>query len=176
MNISGTNYDIYIYIYIYICSVLPNHPSQMGKIMLRTGKKFCYHIGIVCVTCPNLLKMGVRTGAVKHLGRTLIWIFICGEYSSYYVSKDALMCSDAATMLTFSEKQNSTFPLFLWNVYIGYLSLSKVIWNNGIWNHEQLHDALMVDTHCFHQNIYFTHTGTILWLFQCQWSNPEEYG
>ena len=27
----------------------PIHPSQMGKIMLRTGTKFWYHISIVCV-------------------------------------------------------------------------------------------------------------------------------
>ena len=44
----------------------------MGKIMLWMGKKFCYHItGIVCVTCLNLLKMGILMGAMKILGRTL---------------------------------------------------------------------------------------------------------
>ena len=43
----------------------------MGKFMLRTGKKFSYHIGIVCVTCPNLLKTDIWTGAMKSLGRTL---------------------------------------------------------------------------------------------------------
>ena len=45
--------------------------SHIGKIMVRTGKKFCYHIGIVCVTCPNLLKMGIQIGAMKSLGRIL---------------------------------------------------------------------------------------------------------
>ena len=39
--------------------------------MLRTGKKISYHIGIVCVTCPNLLKMDIWTGVMKSLGRTL---------------------------------------------------------------------------------------------------------
>ena len=39
--------------------------------MLRTGKIFYNHIEIVCVTCPNILKMGIRTGATKSLGRTL---------------------------------------------------------------------------------------------------------
>ena len=39
----------------------------MGKVMLRTGKKFCYHIRIGCVTCPNLLKMAIPIGAMKSL-------------------------------------------------------------------------------------------------------------
>ena len=36
----------------------------MGKIVLRMRKKFCYHIGIVCVTGPNLLKRGIRTSVL----------------------------------------------------------------------------------------------------------------
>ena len=48
----------------------------MGKIMVESGKKFCYHIGIVCVTCRNLLKMGIRTGAMKSSSRTLFVISI----------------------------------------------------------------------------------------------------
>ena len=68
----------------YEISVLPNHPSQ---IMLWTGKKFCYHMGIVCVTCPNLFKMGLQLGDMKSLGRTLevyrmirIYIYISVQY------------------------------------------------------------------------------------------------
>ena len=52
-------------------SVLPNHLSQTGKIMLQMGKKFCHHIGVVYVTCSNILKMGIRMGTMKSLGRTL---------------------------------------------------------------------------------------------------------
>ena len=43
----------------------------MGKIMLQAGKQLCYNIGIVYVTCPNLLKMGILMGAMNSLGRTL---------------------------------------------------------------------------------------------------------
>ena len=39
--------------------------------MLLTGEKFCYHIGIVNATCPNLLEMGIWTDATKSLGKTL---------------------------------------------------------------------------------------------------------
>ena len=39
--------------------------------MLRMGKKIYHHVGIVCVTGPNPLKMAIRTGAMKSLGRTL---------------------------------------------------------------------------------------------------------
>ena len=46
--------------------------SRMGKIMLWMGKNFYNHIEIVCVTCPNSLKMGVQMGAMKSLGRALI--------------------------------------------------------------------------------------------------------
>ena len=55
-------------------SVHLNHPSTMGEIMLRTGKEFGYHKENVCVTCPNLPKMGIRTGTMKSLGRTLKFI------------------------------------------------------------------------------------------------------
>ena len=34
---------------------------QMGKIMLWTGKNFYNYIEVVCVTCLNILKMGVWT-------------------------------------------------------------------------------------------------------------------
>ena len=43
----------------------------MGKIMLRIGKIFHNQIEIVCVTCPNIIKMGIRMGATKSLGRKL---------------------------------------------------------------------------------------------------------
>ena len=46
-------------------------PSTTGKIILRMSKKLFNHIGIACVTCPNLLKMGIRMGAMKSLVRTL---------------------------------------------------------------------------------------------------------
>ena len=48
------------------CSTWPLVPlSQVGKIMLWIGKKFCYHIGIGHVTCSNRLEMGIRMGAMK---------------------------------------------------------------------------------------------------------------
>ena len=43
----------------------------MGKIMIRMGKTFYNHIEIVCVTCLNILTMGVQMGTMKSLGRTL---------------------------------------------------------------------------------------------------------
>ena len=46
----------------------------MDKIMVQKNKKFCYHKGIVCVTCPNLLKMGIGTGDMKSWGKTLWWL------------------------------------------------------------------------------------------------------
>ena len=42
----------------------------MGKIMLRMGKKFGYHVEIVWVNCRNFLKIGIRQGAMKMLGTT----------------------------------------------------------------------------------------------------------
>ena len=39
--------------------------------MLQIGKIFCNHIEIVYVTCPNILKMDVWTGAIKHLDTAL---------------------------------------------------------------------------------------------------------
>ena len=32
----------------------------MGKIMLRMGRIFYNQIEIVCVTCPNITKMGIQ--------------------------------------------------------------------------------------------------------------------
>ena len=54
-------------------NVLPNHlstcprwvKSQCGRV-----KKFFLYI-IVCVTCPYILKTGIRTSAIKSSGRTL---------------------------------------------------------------------------------------------------------
>ena len=46
-------------------SVLFNHPSLLAgthKIMLRMGKNWYNHFQIVCVTYPNILKMGVLDG------------------------------------------------------------------------------------------------------------------
>ena len=40
--------------------------------MLCTGKYFCNHIATMCVTCLNILKMGIETGALKRLDRTLL--------------------------------------------------------------------------------------------------------
>ena len=65
------HYVMFTFLLGYQCSTQqPICSSQMDEIMLETGKKFCYHIGIVCDTFPNLLKMGMRTGAIKSLGRT----------------------------------------------------------------------------------------------------------
>ena len=78
----------------------PVQQSQTGKIMVQTGKKLCYHIGIACVTCPNLLETGIRMGAKKSLGRTLptptnpnlppvSWPS-CPYNGNYYTLKDSL--------------------------------------------------------------------------------------
>ena len=40
----------------------PIPQSEMGKIMLWTGQRSYNHVKIVCVTCLNILKMGVWTG------------------------------------------------------------------------------------------------------------------
>ena len=56
------------------CSVLHNHPStspRRVKSCFGRVKKNCHYIGIVCVACRKLLKMGIRTGAMKSLGRAL---------------------------------------------------------------------------------------------------------
>ena len=53
-------------------SVLPNHLSQMGKITIPMSKKFSYYTQIMCVTCTNILKMGIRMSATKILWRTLM--------------------------------------------------------------------------------------------------------
>ena len=45
---------------------------MMGKIMLQMGKNFYNHTEIVCVTCLNILKMGIQMGAMKGLGRMLL--------------------------------------------------------------------------------------------------------
>ena len=47
----------------------------MGKNMVRTGKKFYNHIEIACVTCPNILRKGVRKGAMKKFGKNTACYF-----------------------------------------------------------------------------------------------------
>ena len=66
-------------------SILPYQPSAhlgMGKIMLWICKNFYHHIEIVCVTCQNILKIGIRLGATKSLGRTLSG-YTCTKPSIY---------------------------------------------------------------------------------------------
>ena len=78
-----------------VSSVLPNHPSTMCKIMLRTDKNSVIILGIVLVTCPNLLKMGIRMDTTKILGRTWsdwylidvdlrVWIQHCLQWFRHY--------------------------------------------------------------------------------------------
>ena len=47
-------------------------PSRRVKSCLGRVKKFVI-IQELCVTCPNLIKMGIRMGAMKSLGRILPW-------------------------------------------------------------------------------------------------------
>ena len=54
--------------------VLPYYPSYHSwwiKLCFRHEKHFLNHIEIVCVTCLIILKMGIRTSAMKVLGTTL---------------------------------------------------------------------------------------------------------
>ena len=48
----------------------------MGKIILRMCKNGYNYIAIVCVTCRNILKMGVQVGTMKSLGRAPILLRI----------------------------------------------------------------------------------------------------
>ena len=75
-------YEIHDYVFhwigvhlaVSITSVLPNHPSaHLGQVKLCFGPvKFFTIILKLCVTCPNILKMGIKRGATKSLGRALI--------------------------------------------------------------------------------------------------------
>ena len=63
-----------VHLAVSITSVLPNHPSaHMGRVKLCFGRVKIFTIILkLCVTCPNILKMGIQTGATKSLGWTLI--------------------------------------------------------------------------------------------------------
>ena len=50
---------------------LTSPSAETGKIMLQIGKNLYSHVQIVCVTYPNILKMGVQMGTVNCLGKTL---------------------------------------------------------------------------------------------------------
>ena len=51
---------------------LTTYPATRdSKMMFWTGNMLYNHIEIVCVTCLNILKMGVWMGAMKSLSRTL---------------------------------------------------------------------------------------------------------
>ena len=59
----------------------------MGNIMLWTGKIFYNYIEIVCVTCPNILKMGIRMCAMNgNLVRILPFVTVkAGDVSKFTI-------------------------------------------------------------------------------------------
>ena len=64
---------------------------ETSEVMFRTGKNFGNQFEIVCITCPNILKMGVRTGAMKNLGRTLpFWYYLSFTHTLIYAAQDIL--------------------------------------------------------------------------------------
>ena len=63
------------------CSTIPSIlQSRMGKIMIFmiwVGKFFYNHIEIACVTCLNILKMGIRTRTMKSATADTIILVHC---------------------------------------------------------------------------------------------------
>ena len=54
------------------CSIYPpTQPSQTNKITIQMSQKLSYYIQIICVTCLNILKMDIRTSAIKLFGKNI---------------------------------------------------------------------------------------------------------
>ena len=68
-------------------TVLPNHPSRcLGQVKsyFERVKFFYNHMKIenLCLSCPNILKMGIQMGTIKSLGRTLTELWnLCDRLS-----------------------------------------------------------------------------------------------
>ena len=63
--VSGEHYRTVFYL-----TTRPVLPSGT-EVKLQMGRNFYNYIEIVCVTCPNILKIGIQRGAMRSLGKTL---------------------------------------------------------------------------------------------------------